>query len=427
VVGVLSRRAAVAVLAAAAVLPASGAGAAERPSGSARMAAPAAPQAAKTFGVLKSVYCTSVSSCWAVGYRGTVGNAEVNQALHWNGRTWGRVKVPTVGGTGFAAASGLDAVRCTTAKDCWAVGYVRHGNLVSNQALHWNGKRWARIPTPDPGGAKQGETSELFDVTCAATANCWAVGDFGATPNSNVKLLNQVLHWNGKRWSQVHVVNPGGTTAGHVSSLHAVRCGSARNCNAVGEVKLLATAVTTNEVLHWNGIRWSRAAVPQPAGTGIGDENSAVALACAAAQNCWAAGAVGLTTAPGKVRNQTLHWNGRRWTKATTANPNVNTPGVDDELAGATCASTRDCWAVGKQAIAGSGGAVTNEALHWNGTRWSLVPTPDPGGSSAGDFNTLYSVRCPAQAGCWAVGYASNGGPLQDEILFWNGGKWSVD
>lgn len=408
---------------AAAVLPAAGARAIARPAGSAR---PAVGQAARTFGVLKSVYCTSVASCWAAGYRGTLGNAEVNQMLHWNGRRWYRVSVPVVGGTGYSAASALTAIRCTTAKDCWAVGYVRRGNLLVNQALHWNGRRWSAVRTPEPGGRKQGEVSELSDVTCAATASCWAVGDFGDTAGTSVKLLNQVLHWNGKRWSQVHVANPGGTTTGHVSSLRAVRCGSARNCNAVGLVQLLVNSLSKNEVLHWNGRRWSLARVPDPAGTSHADVNSVTALACGTAANCWAAGATG-TASPAAVRNQVLHWNGRSWTKATAPSPNASTAGVDDVLTGATCSSTRNCWAVGQQTIEGAMAATTSEALHWNGKRWSLVPVPDPGGTGAGDSSILSSVRCPTAASCWAVGYKTDGGPLENEILYWNGGKWSVD
>jgi hypothetical protein len=417
VVGLLVRRLApVAVgLAAATALPAVGA-----------RAAPAAGQAAKTFGVLKSVYCTSVSSCWAVGYRGTLGNAEVNQVLHWNGRRWYRVSVPVVGGHGFSAASALTAVRCTTAKDCWGVGYIRRGNLLLNQALHWNGRRWSAVRAPEPGGLKQGEVSELFDVTCAATASCWAVGDFGDTAGTSVKLRNQVLHWNGKRWSQMHVASPGGTATGHVSSLRAVRCGSARNCNAAGIVQAATVTRSANEVLHWNGRRWSLAHVPDPAGSATGDINSVAALACGAAANCWAAGATG-TASPAAVHNQILHWNGRSWTKATVPSPNASTTGVDDVLAGATCSSTRNCWAVGQQTIEGDTAATKNEAVHWNGKRWSLVPTPDPGGSAMGDVSTLSSVRCPVAASCWAVGYKTDGGPLENEILYWNGGRWSVD
>ncbi len=77
-----------------------------------------------------------------------------------------------------------------------------------------------------------------------------------------------------------------------------------------------------------------------------------------------------------------LHWNGRSWSKATVPNPNVNTAGVDNELAAGTCSSTRNCWAVGQQDIFSSVGRKKNEALHWNGKHWSLVSTPNPGGTT---------------------------------------------
>ena len=193
--------------------------------------------------------------------------------------------------------------------------------------MHWNGKRWSVVSTPNPGGSKPGLLSDLADVTCVTSANCWAVGEFGN--DSGGKKLNQVLHWNGKRWSQVRVVNPGGTKSGDRNGLLAVRCGSARNCNAVGYYGK-NVAPQRNEVLHWNGTRWSHASAPNPAGTGSSAANDLQALACGSGTNCWAAG----YASNGTTHNQMLHWNGRSWTKATVPNPNANTPLVDNELLG---------------------------------------------------------------------------------------------
>jgi hypothetical protein len=71
--------------------------------------------------VLQGVSCPSVTSCWAVGTYRTAGGAEVNQVLHWNGRRWSLVSVPSAGGTtgGF---SGLRRVACVSPASCWAVG-----------------------------------------------------------------------------------------------------------------------------------------------------------------------------------------------------------------------------------------------------------------------------------------------------------------
>jgi hypothetical protein len=396
-------------LAAAAISPASWA--------QASPAGPAAGQLIDAYSVLDGVYCTSTASCWAVGFQGSAMKPEVNRILHWNGKSWNRVSAPNPGGATEDDESGLAAVRCVNSKNCWAVGHTYHNDIEKNQALHWNGKKWSVVSTPNPGGPKPGDISQLFDITCVTSANCWSVGEFGGSG----KELNEVLHWNGKRWSQVHVVNPGGTKGGNFNELFSVRCGSARNCNAVGfygrEVE-----PQRNEVLHWNGKRWSHVSAPNPAGTGSSDANELQALACGSATNCWAAGEASSST----IHNQVLHWNGRSWTKATVPNPNANTAFVDDQLFGAVCSSTRNCWAVGQQVIEGST-AIKNEALHWNGKHWSLVSTPNPGGTAtANDSNILLSVRCNSASNCWAVGKQSSGGVYHQEILFWNGGKWSV-
>jgi hypothetical protein len=43
----------------------------------------------------------------------------------------------------------LFGVFCPSAKDCWAVGEVRHGSADANQMLHWNGKKWRSVAVPN--------------------------------------------------------------------------------------------------------------------------------------------------------------------------------------------------------------------------------------------------------------------------------------
>jgi hypothetical protein len=57
---------------------------------------------------------------------------------------------------------------------------------------------------------------------------------------------------------------------------------------------------------------------------------------------------------------------------------------------------------------------------------WALVSTPDPGGTANLDSNTLRAVRCTTASNCWAVGDAQKkGGADLNQALFWNGTKWS--
>ncbi len=391
-------------------------------------ARPAGAQLLTIVGVLSGVYCTSAGNCWAVGEEGSR-KAIVNQVLHGNGRTWRKVAVPSPGGTGAGDLSQLSAVRCVTARDCWAVGASGKvfGGPSFNQVLHWTGRKWFRVRTPNPGGVRKTDVSELYDSTCRSSSNCWAVGDFGSSSGVTAKRLNQVLHWNGRKWSRVRTPNPGGTSAGHVNSLLAVRCPAASYCLAVGNygTTVASSYVMRNEALRWNGRKWSKLSTPQPGGASFGSFSMIDALACTSSTSCWGAGSFGSYEPTLRSLNQILHWNGRKWTKSVIPNPGGTGADSVSELFGATCSSSRNCWAVGSYTDVARG--RVNAALHWNGKKWSLVRTPDPGGTVKGHLNVLIGVRCTSSANCWAVGVMqSAGGSFLNEILHWNGKKWSV-
>jgi len=74
-----------------------------------------------------------------------------------------------------------------------------------------------------------------------------------------------------------------------------------------------------------------------------------------------------------------------------------------------------------------STGFALNQAMHWNGRVWRLVPAPDPGGTSHIDVNQLQAVHCTSSARCWAVGFGQpNGANRLGVALRWNGTKWSA-
>src|SRR6185437_5832073 len=87
----------------------------------------------------------------------------------------------TIGGS-------LRGVAATSAGNAWAVGAV--GSLTARTLIvHWNGKAWARVPSPSPGN------SGLYGVAATSATNAWAVGAAGST--------TLILHWNGKSWARV--------------------------------------------------------------------------------------------------------------------------------------------------------------------------------------------------------------------------------
>lgn len=380
------------------------------------------------FSLLRSVYCTSPANCWAVGLAGSGGGAVRNDIWLWNGSQWRRTSSPNPGGTGRGDFNALFGVRCTVARDCWAVGVIESGRgPYLGEALHWNGEKWSATAVPDPGGLLRGDFSELYDVACAARSTCWAVGQYG-TETGGFTALNLAMRWNGKRWALAQVPDPGGTVSGDTNQLAAIRCPSRTMCLAIGILSAVERPnILLNQGLLWNGKRWSTLPMPEPATAGAGDTNQLYGLACSSASNCFAVGAFGNSAATATIFNQILHWNGTTWSAIDAPQPDGASAGATQQLASATCASATDCWAVGNLTNPADSPGDLNQALHWDGAQWSLVPTPDPGGDATYAENTLFAIRCVVHASCWAVGVARvPDGPNFRQILHWDGSTWSA-
>jgi hypothetical protein len=353
--------------------------------------------------------------------------ATLNQALHWNGHSWFTVTVPSPS-KGTRKVSVLNGVRCTSSSNCWAVGYYFMGSAVLTQALRWNGSHWSQWATPNPGGTAGFDSSQLFSVTCVSASSCWAAGQYGFEAIAGV-VRNLVLHWNGSKWTKASVPDPAGTQPGDISTLSSVRCGSPASCWAVGTYGTQDPAQAANQVLHWNGSKWGMAAAPSPGGSAAGHISFLYGLACASVSNCWAVGTYGIVGTTSTYKNQVMHWNGHHWSLWSAAQPDGSGTGASNMLNDVTCPTAVSCWAVGSYGSIDSGGVgvVLNQVQHWNGHHWSLVSTPDPAGLSDGDSDQLFGVRCAAASNCWAVGNAQPVDKIQvNEALHWNGGKWSA-
>jgi hypothetical protein len=78
----------------------------------------------------------------------------------------------------------------------------------------------------------------------------------------------------------------------------------------------------------------------------------------------------------------------------------------------------------GYQDIIGNPAAPTINALaHWNGSKWSVVPSPDPGPNG----NELFGVGASTPDDAWAVGQQQGDGfPSHALVERWNGNEWQV-
>jgi hypothetical protein len=160
---------------------------------------------------------------------------------------------------------------------------------------------------------------------------------------------------------------------------------------------------------HYDGTKWTQTPVPQS-----GPNFSTLFGVAATPGKAWAVG-VALDSAY-HAHSLIDAWNGSAWQVAAT--PKLGTQ--RDTLYSAAAVSPTDVWAVGsKQSWSGTYSTLIE---HWNGTAWSVVPSPDPGSSG----NQLYGVAAAGPDSIWAVGQAN--GQASDLPLaeHWDGHAWSA-
>ena len=99
----------------------------------------------------------------------------------------------------------------------------------------------------------------------------------------------------------------------------------------------------------------------------------------------------------------------------------VSSPGVG-ALSAVSCTSATACTAVGTTSVGGHNAPLVER---WNGSSWSIQPTPAPSGAQ---HSTLNGVSCPSRKFCVAVGAASTGinGKVLALVERWNGRRWSI-
>ena len=95
--------------------------------------------------------------------------------------------------------------------------------------------------------------------------------------------------------------------------------------------------------------------------------------------------------------------------------PAAGRAGSSSELDGVSCVSATACTAAGQYYNPNSGAGSRTLVESWNGTAWSVVPTPNAGPYD--DANYLSDVSCVSAAACTAAGdYKVTHSPLETLI-----------
>ena len=340
---------------------------------------PANPSSSdNTFG---AVAVRSPCDAWAVGSDRGSGGSFHTLIEHWNGTRWTVMLSSNPGG--FNRDSFLAGVAAASSGHAWAVGYYDDGTAGQTLIEAPNNGLWKQVPSANPGGPNQ--PNVLLAAAATSARNAWAVGYY----SKGIGFATLIEHWNGTTWRQVPSPNPSTVN----NELLGIAAPSAKDAWAVGQYADSSNKFQTL-ILHWNGSVWKRVRSPNPAGSG--SSHSLTAVAATSSTNAWAVGQFD----PGSgFRPLIEHWNGRAWKSVPAPSPGPASVAV---LNGVTALSARGAWAVGAYTSLN-----TNHTLieHWNGTRWSLAPSPSLGISA-----TLTSVSSSGNT-VWAAGYYENGGP----------------
>jgi uncharacterized membrane protein len=161
-------------------------------------------------------------------------------------------------------------------------------------------------------------------------------------------------------------------------------------------------------VEHWDGTAWST--VPSP--NKNNGYNELYGVSAASSSDIWAVGYYNIAS---YVSEKSLveHWDGSAWSLVPSPNLGRNA----NILYGVAAISSNDVWAVGL------GNSTNTEtgfglAMHWDGISWTIAHTPKVGSG----VNQLYGVTALASNDVWAVGESSQGAL----ILHYDGSVWSV-
>jgi hypothetical protein len=378
--------------------------------------------------MLSAISCTSATSCVAVGHYNDTAGDPYGLIETLSGTTWSTAAAPEPSNAGTDAdtfqAADLAAVSCTSATSCVAVGHYNDTSVDSYGLVETlSGATWSAAAAPEPSnaGTDAGTAAGVNAVACTSATSCVAVGYYYDTAGDPYGLIETL---SGTTWSAAAAPEPAnaGTDTLQSAALDAVSCTSATSCSAVGNY--VNTAGHENGLIDTlSGTTWSAVAAPEPAngGTGLNTPSGLEAVACTSATSCVAVGSYNDAADYEYGLIDTL--SGTTW--STTAAPEPANAGTDADLhevaalSSVSCTSTTLCVAVGGYHDAADYPYGLIDTL--SGTTWSAVAAPEPAnaGTDADLHQTvnLNAVSCESPVSCLAGGYYNDTNNNQQGIL----------
>lgn len=179
-----------------------------------------------------------------------------------------------------------------------------------------------------------------------------------------------------------------------------------------------AWAISGDTILRWDGSSWDISPQPLPEGAYLSS------IDASGINDAWA---VGVQPGAEWVDEQgesnvgydtlTMHWDGSRWTVV----PSPNAAPRHNDVEAVLALSPVNAWVVGYS----EGDRPRTFTMHWDGSKWEVIPSPDPGS----EFNVLWGIGTDGVGGIWAVGhygYEEPGSRLVALYLRWTDSQWEI-
>ncbi len=347
-----------------------------------------------------AVFCLMPSALAGTAPSGASGRIAVAPRLTCDGR-WHRVK--SADHTHLSGEiDSLNAVDALSPTDGWAAGswtkypesYVFH-----TYVQRFDGTRWRAVDSPNT----EALNNYLYGIDAVTADDVWAVG---GTDQSGPPYATLVEHWDGRSWTIVPEASVTGV-------LYAVAEPAPNDVWAVGTTDYPGHGL----IEHWDGTSWT---------TTVLDPDALLrGIAAVSASDIWTVGQRYNPQDPFGDFTFTMHYDGIGWSHVRSPSPLQKHTEDQNWLTSVTAVATDDVWAVGRTGDHDWGILDQTLVEHWDGGRWRVVRSPDPGG--VGEDDILWGVAAIGSDDVWAVGSYGNGDPYLNPLAeHWNGLAWGA-
>ena len=371
--------------------------------------------------------CAVDGSCVAVGEYGTTAGGDTALVDMLSGGHWSAFEAPLPSDAATAGSTNafLKSVDCTSASTCVAVGSYRNtGGAEAGFIDTLASGEWSSQVAPQPAGAAGSTLGVLESVSCPSVGGCAAGGLYENTSSRfQGDLLSQAPNgsWTAQDAPLPSDAATGSSAESFIGSVgitpQAVSCGPT-SCDAVGTYA--DTSAKARGLLErLSGGVWSVTEAPQPANAGPeADQNTQLTAASCTFDGCVATGFYEDGATGQRPLIDTVDAAGAA-TAAEGPQPADAASGssVHAVLDAVSCLSLNQCTAVGSY-VNGAGRTIALIDSLSAGS-WADTPAAIPSGAATGSSarSELTALSCtPGGGSCQAGGDVNDGSGNQQPL-----------